>query len=66
MSLRTIRFWAIYNRSTKTIIANAKTKKALVARWGDMKESPWCYFVKMSGHYVMRRNTSHISGGSPK
>ena len=58
MKLRTIQFWAIYNRSTKNIIANARTKKALVERWGDMKNSPWCYFVKMKGHYVMLARTS--------
>jgi hypothetical protein len=54
MNLRTIQFWAIYNRGTKRIIANAKTKKELVKRWGNLKDSPWCVLVNMKGHYVRR------------
>jgi hypothetical protein len=35
-------------------IANAKTKKELVKRWGNLKDSPWCVLVNMKGHYVRR------------
>lgn len=55
MNLRTIRFWAIYNSTRKEIIAEARTKKLLIERWGDMKDSPWCYFVKMKGQYLKKR-----------
>lgn len=54
MNLRTLQFWAIYNSATKHIIANAKTKKELIERWGNLKDSPWCVLVKMKGHYVRR------------
>lgn len=56
MKLRTIQFWAIYNSASKQIIANDKTKKKLLARW-DLSDSPWCYVLKMKGHYV-RKPTS--------
>jgi hypothetical protein len=58
MNLRTIQFWAIYNIAQKSIIASAKTKKQLRERWGDMKDTPWCVFVRMKGHYVRRAERS--------
>jgi hypothetical protein len=55
VNLRTIQFWAIYNSVTRNIIAKARTKKELSARWGDLKDEPWCVLVKMKGHYLPRR-----------
>ena len=57
MNLRTIQFWAIYNSSTKHIIATDKTKKGLLARW-NIRDSPWCVVVKLKGNYVRRSSAT--------
>ena len=62
MNLRTITFWLVYNSNTKKVIGTAKTKKALLKRWGDLRDTPWCAVVKMKGHYVRRSESRNKHG----
>ena len=57
MNLRTLQFWLVYNINAKAVIGTAKTKKALLQRWGNLSDTPWCVVVRMKGHYLKPRAT---------
>lgn len=51
MSLRTIKFWVIYDPKEKMVIAERRTKKEIIER---CHVPAHCVIVEMKGHYIRK------------